>query len=70
MTSRDEPHSPAPLLHTVEEVAEICHASPRTVRRWMDERRLVETRLGRRRLVAHRDLLTFLAWSRRKKCDL
>jgi len=57
-------------LHTVEEIAGTCHVSPRTVRRWMDDGRLKETRLGRRRLVAHRELLAFLAWGRRKKRGL
>jgi len=56
--------SPTPALdklYTTEEVARHFRESTRTVRRRLDSGELVETRLGRRRLVAHRDLLAFLA---------
>ncbi len=54
---------PAPeldRLYTVEEIAEHSRVNERTVRRWLDNGDLVEIRLGRRRLVAHRDYLAFL----------
>ena len=52
-------------LYTLKEVAKHCRESERTVRRRLDRGEIVETRLGRHRLVAHRDLLVFLA-ERRK----
>lgn len=61
----DGPISGLDKLYTLREVAAHARQSERTIRRMLDRGELVETRIGRRRLVAHRDLLAFLADNRK-----
>lgn len=56
-----EPKSVPPDLLTVEQVAERCHAAPKTVREWIRGRRLPARKAGGRRyLVDLADLERFL----------
>ena len=59
---RKTPKGPEPLprLLTVEEVAEICRVTGRTVRRWIADGELATYRLGGRVLVSENDLAAFL----------
>lgn len=56
-TKRPEPF---PRLLTVEEVAEICRTSVRTVRRWIADGELAVYRIGGRVLVSEEDLAAFI----------
>ncbi len=49
-----------PKFLTVDEVAEVCRVSLRTVRRWIADGDLPVHRLGRRVLVSEDDFLRFL----------
>jgi len=56
-----EPKPPPSPLLTVEQVAERCHAKPKTVREWIRSGRLQARKAGGRRyLVALADLERFL----------
>ena len=56
-----EPKHPASPLLTVNQVAERCHAKPKTVRDWIRSGRLLATKAGGRRyLVPPEDLQRFL----------
>jgi excisionase family DNA binding protein len=46
---------------TVDEIAHQLNVSPRTVHRWIADRRLVVHRIGRSVRVSEADLKTFLA---------
>ena len=54
-------------LLTIEEVAELCGVSTRTVRRWIDQDQLPAVRIDRVVRVAERDLQQFL--DRHRTCD-
>ncbi|MFO1434583.1 MAG: helix-turn-helix domain-containing protein [Candidatus Competibacteraceae bacterium] len=47
--------------YTTEEVAELAHCHIKTVQRWIREQRLPAHKIGRRWLVAERDLQRFFA---------
>jgi excisionase family DNA binding protein len=51
-------------FYTIEDVAECLGVSTRTVRRWIDSRRLVAHQFGRLRRVSDADLATFLNTNR------
>lgn len=53
------PAGPTALL-TVEQVADACAVSPRTVRRWIDDDELLAHRLGRLVRISPHDLEDFL----------
>ncbi len=47
--------------YTYEEIAELCGASPRMVRRWCDDRRIGYVRLPRGRRILGRQYAAFVA---------
>lgn len=47
-------------LFSIEQVAEICQVSKRTVRRWIKAKELAAIRLGRQLRIAQKDLERFL----------
>jgi excisionase family DNA binding protein len=47
-------------LLTVEQVAEACRVSTKTVRRWLERQELTALRLGRQWRIRRRDLELFL----------
>ena len=49
-----------PGFYTVDDVAETCRVSSRTVRRWIDNDDLVAHRIGRLIRISPADLDTFL----------
>jgi excisionase family DNA binding protein len=51
---------PKPVLYSLEEVAEIVHASRKTVYLWTLERKLASVKLGRHVLVREADLTAFV----------
>ena len=56
-----EKHSkPADKLLTIEDVAELCRVSTRTVRRWIDDGALTAAKLGAQWRIRQRDLDHFI----------
>ena len=51
-------------FHTIEAVAEALDVSTRTVRRWIDRRKLIEHRFGRAVRISDADLRAFIALHR------
>ena len=50
----------ADKLLTIEDVAELCRVSTRTVRRWIDAKTLTAAKLGARWRIRPRDLEHFI----------
>lgn len=53
-------HDAISRLYTVAEVAEVLRAHPKTVRRWIDEGKLVARRPGRKFLIPEQELKHFI----------
>lgn len=53
-----------PKLYTVDEVAALTHAPPKSVLYWIYSGKLASIRAGRRRLVTEHALRTFLGLDR------
>jgi excisionase family DNA binding protein len=65
--STENPAGQKPIFYTIADVAECLDVSIRTVRRWIDSRRLAAHRMGRVRRISDADLAAFLAHSRDPK---
>jgi excisionase family DNA binding protein len=50
-----------PRFYSIDEVANLLGVSPRTVRRWIKDRKLRAHRFGRTVRIAHDDLQDFLS---------
>jgi excisionase family DNA binding protein len=69
MSSPPRQSGRAARLLSIQEVAEYCAVSDKTVRRWIDRKQLRAHRLGRQWRIAPEDLESFLltraSWQRR-----
>ena len=56
---------PTSKLFSIQQVADHCQVSTKSIRRWIDDGQLHAHRLGRQVRVAHDDLAAFLSARRR-----
>jgi excisionase family DNA binding protein len=64
------PRTPAPASErflTIDDVAERCQVSPRSVRRWIDDQHLQTIRFGRSIRVSEGDLAAFITRCKKSK---